>query len=503
MSTRLIYGPPGTGKSTTLVALFKSAAQEVGPENVGAITFTRAGADELRLRLARELKITGTIRDLKRKLPYVGTIHALCFKLLRCSPDQIVNGKKLQEFCADQHIQDSQDQSSYIPDELDSPYLDMPSYGARQIDVLRWAHAAARHRGIDFRAALALLPERLLSTSGMLPSHLLSLRDKYEAWKQARRLLDFEDLLELGAAHTLPVRYLFVDEVQDNSPLLFKVTDAWGYARTIRHFILAGDPYQAIYAFAGGNPDLFLRHEGTWHVLEKSHRLSQESARYAKRLLTQSGWDDPKLDQWDGAGGQSHDQSELYLARTNALLNEVFRAPMIEQGVPFAQLRGHAPLQTRSADAYVYLTLLRSGLAQPVPESLLDALPKGVVTPARRAQCLTGAALKAADLERIFHTSQTELRGLLPHARYFDRVLLKYGMSGLIDEPKILLSTVHGAKGREADRVTLVRSWGTLPAKEAAESPRGESLVAYVACTRHRVSLDLVDGGRGSPYPGF
>lgn len=65
----------------------------------------------------------------------------------------------------------------------------------------------------------------------------------------------------------------------------------------------------------------------------------------------------------------------------------------------------------------------------------------------------------------------------------------------------------NSAKGREADNVILAQSWGRLPLQtytSSEEGRRNESCVAYVAATRHRVSLEFIPARSGDgayPYP--
>lgn len=60
----------------------------------------------------------------------------------------------------------------------------------------------------------------------------------------------------------------------------------------------------------------------------------------------------------------------------------------------------------------------------------------------------------------------------------------------------------NSAKGKEADHVKLISSWAYLPGRSLAtyDGLRGESCVAYVAASRHRVSLELIPGLPGIEY---
>jgi superfamily I DNA/RNA helicase len=503
--TNLLYGPPGAGKSRTLTKLFIKAAEFGGPERVGAITYTRAGAEELRSRLAAHFGITGTPSQIKRRLPYVSTIHSICFKRLGVGHDQIVTNKRLIEFCQDQRLEVPSAyarDSGYVPDELDEPLPpESPGRNPTVVAIMRWAWSAARHRDWPIEDALGLLPPRQAYEQGITPEHLAALRDAYEVWKREHHLLDFEDLIEGGLKVHLPVHTLLVDEVQDNSPLLFKVADHWGYGPGVLNYALAGDFFQAIYRFAGGDPDLFRNHQGTWHTIGNSHRLSRDSAEYAKGLLSRAGWVDDRLDTWDGIGGQPVDGSTLYLARTNTLLDALYRNPFIEEGRPFAALRGYAPLATKAGEAYKFLYRLSTGASGRGIDVLATQLPSWAVPKGQRERLKKlKAEVTKPELERLFGQPLERLMGALPYADYFQKVVDNHGPRGLLMQPKHTISTIHGAKGREADHVVLARSWARLPAMEALRDPKPESLVAYVGCSRHRCTLQFDDSGDGVNY---
>src|SRR5438105_8491399 len=93
-----LYGAPGTGKTTRLTAQFVEAVRTLGPERVAATTFTRAAADELRVRASAALGLPNDIRALRRMLPWVGTTHSLALRLADLPPGRVVDGKKLQDF---------------------------------------------------------------------------------------------------------------------------------------------------------------------------------------------------------------------------------------------------------------------------------------------------------------------------------------------------------------------------------------------------------------------
>ena len=64
-------------------------------------------------------------------------------------------------------------------------------------------------------------------------------------------------------------------------------------------------------------------------------------------------------------------------------------------------------------------------------------------------------------------------------------------------EPTIRLSTIHAAKGHEAQRVILLTDMTTRVAQTAESNPDDEIRVFYVGMTRSKHTLDIVEGYNG------
>ncbi|BDZ38831.1 hypothetical protein GCM10025863_14450 [Microbacterium suwonense] len=96
--------------------------------------------------------------------------------------------------------------------------------------------------------------------SGIRPEQLIELQAAYEALKDERRQLDFEDVLlacagmleterRVAAAVHEQYRHFTVDEFQDVSPLQNRLLELWLGDR--RDICVVGDASQTIYSFAG------------------------------------------------------------------------------------------------------------------------------------------------------------------------------------------------------------------------------------------------------------
>lgn len=479
-----------------------AAVEQYGAHKVAAITFTKSAADELRMRAGAALGLGRNLEILRKRLPYVGTIHSVAYRAL--GNPKLVDKRDWKEF-ADYAALPGEIEDVGSPDDVDGYWtpedLDGSSPG---IGMLLKIVSAAKHRGDPIGTVAAeLVPPNKQAL--WRPEYFEVLASRYASWKRDKGLLDFDDLLEAGKEITLPVSVLLDDEAQDQSKLMWEVVDAW--AKDTETSIFCGDPYQAIFCFAGGRPELFLNHPGEWRRLGKSHRLDDESAAYSYSVLELAGWHlgNPPV---RGLGGFPRDGTTMYLARINKLVKEFANQLMLD-GEPFTALSGWSPWRSIAADAYRTLAKLREGGVVQSGELLtvVKAAASGVIN-----------RLHKTEIERLARqdvpVTVDEIRDKLnlDHFQYqhwdvegyMKRVQEKYGFRGLFGKPKTTVSTIHKAKGREADRVVLLSDWGGLPgriANSGGEGARLEGCAAYVAVTRHRHELTIVGTGATSQYP--
>ena len=486
-----VHGAPGTGKTFWLTQKFIQEVKKRGRDRVGAITYTRAAAGEFSFRAGQAL----AIRDPRSSLPYVGTIHSMCYALLGRPP--MLENKDYIAFCNDSGIEPPR---SSRRDDVALDLGDEDTSETEEGSILRRVIAESRHRHISVEEAAS-------GHSGYTPKRFTLLAEKYVTWKEREGLLDFEDLLVQGMRKQLPVDVLFVDEAQDNSSLLFSVINRWADKTELT--ICAGDPWQAIYIFGGADPSLFRDRPGKWMSLKLSHRLRPDAAEYSKTLLRDGGWSDPMFDAWQGDNQALPEANgtTLYLARTNRMLVPI-REQLIRQGEPFGEYNRMAPLRTVSADAYRVLSSLIEGQTVGwgdfrAAASYTRRFMPASIKPRRSVPNKAPLSLVTAHDGEMWLGPLRDARERLPNYDYFREVEKNYGMRGLVLRPKTMISTIHAAKGREADHIKLVANWGWLPSRALRDDQgrKRESLVAYVAATRHRETFELIEGGYGKRFP--
>src|SRR5580704_16849426 len=84
----LIQAGAGSGKTKTLThrITYLIAARKATPFNILAVTFTNKAAREMRERVARLL---GEQAENRAFMPYMGTFHSICVRLLRMDGEHI------------------------------------------------------------------------------------------------------------------------------------------------------------------------------------------------------------------------------------------------------------------------------------------------------------------------------------------------------------------------------------------------------------------------------
>ncbi len=278
----LVIAGAGSGKTSVLTRriAWRIARGETDPNRVLALTFTRKAAIELRDR-QRQL-------GLRDQVP-AGTFHSFALGQLRqrwderrTVPPTLINSKI--RFVA---------------------RIRRPPAGVDLTDVvaeIEWARARLidpDDYGAAARAAGRVPP--------VAPEFIAELMVDYRKEKRRRRVVDFDDLLELairdirsdpdyGAAVRWRHRHFYVDEFQDVNPLQHTLLNEWLGDRD--DLFIVGDPRQSIYAWNGADPDLMnsmIGDDGIITVnLRDNYRSTPQVLGLADTVLeTGTGWTTP------------------------------------------------------------------------------------------------------------------------------------------------------------------------------------------------------------------
>jgi len=271
-----IYGPPGTGKTTRLIALLQECiSKDIKPNDIGFFSFTNFSTKVAKNKVVEKFPEY----DIKKDFSGFRTLHSLAYNAL---PNKlnILTPEQAQAF-------DPSFRTEPVMLEEDDP--NSLVYRAKQIVVD--AAAVARSRLESFEEYLAGLNEdgryRLNRWLGYAakacdrrfnPHDIERLVDyikRYESYKDELGVIDYTAILELAIdlEDSLPeYEVVFIDEAQDLSKLQWKLAEKL-FGKAGKIY-LAGDDDQAICESFGADPEYFVSiSSGQEVVLEDSYRI--------------------------------------------------------------------------------------------------------------------------------------------------------------------------------------------------------------------------------------
>jgi superfamily I DNA/RNA helicase len=485
---RKVFGPPGSGKTTYLLNVVDNElGSGLSPATIGYFSFTKKAATEAKERAIEKFPHLNARSD----FPYFRTLHSLAFQCLRMKVDYMMKPENYREFASQAGISLNVVQE----DDVDVAKADNPILN--EINL-------ARIRGVD-------LHEHYNQCGLDIEWHHFEFVDRsYRHYKSSRELLDFTDLLERVVVETdqLPsLEVLIVDEAQDLSRLQWQLVEA--LAKKSKRVFLAGDDDQAVFTWAGADVKSFLSFEGQITVLEQSYRVPHTVHKLANKVVQQIKQRQPK--EWRPREFEGEvslysrfedvpisDGQWLIMGSTNYLLNPVHEW-LKASGILFER-SGVPSLSPTLLKAVTTWEKLRKGemLYSDEIKNLYKYI--GAEFVARGQRTFKGsdpmAQYTIADLKKnfglttdaIWHEALTRIS---EDKRDYLVAALRRGTK-LSTMGRIKLSTIHGAKGGEADNVMLLMDLSPKFAMEYAGNGDNVHRLFYVGITRAKKTLHLV-----------
>lgn len=293
----LIQAGAGSGKTKTLThrIAYLIATKRATPYNILAVTFTNKAAREMRERVAHLL---GQSADNRSFMPYMGTFHSICVRILRMDGEHIGIPR-----------------SFVIFDEADR--LSAVKRACKQLSIDEKAFPPRTLAGMISSAKNELMTPEEYAGAGNSPAGRAA-AEVYPLYQKILKdggALDFDDLIS-RTVHLLQTAadirekwrqqfaYIMIDEYQDTNAAQYKLVKL--LTNDLRNIAVVGDDWQSIYSWRGADFRNILNFErdykdcavikleqnyrSTKHILDAAHGIiTKNQHRSDKQLWTAAG----------------------------------------------------------------------------------------------------------------------------------------------------------------------------------------------------------------------
>lgn len=395
----LILAGAGSGKTRALTyrTVYLMTEKQVPGNQILMVTFTNKAAGEMKHRVKQLLEANLYFSQqptANSQLPFMGTFHSLCVRLLRIDGHHI---GLAQNFT----IYDSDDQKGLVNRILKSMDINTKKVSPSAI-----------HSIISQCKNEMISPDEYAKTAkGPYQETVARVYEAYDSQLKEAEALDFDDLLnktvelfrtngEILAKYQRIFKYIMVDEYQDTNRVQYTLTNM--LAKTHHNLCVVGDMSQSIYKFRGAdirniiafekdNPDakvfkLEENYRSTQTILDAANTIIRKNKGHKVLDLFTNKLGGNKIVLYEAQSEvdesyfiarQIIEQDYLYkdvaiLYRTNAqsrALEECF----IRQGIPYKLVGGVRFYERKEIkDLIAYLRLI----ANPLDTASLDRADK-------------------------------------------------------------------------------------------------------------------------------
>jgi DNA helicase-2/ATP-dependent DNA helicase PcrA len=280
----LILAGAGSGKTKTLThrIAYLMMNEHVWPNEILAVTFTNKAAKEMRERLAHLIGQEGATRTF---MPWMGTFHGICVRLLRADGDKIGIQSNFV-------IYDEDDRQGLIKQAM------------KQLSI---ADKQIKPRAVSSAISNAknelLSPEEFAASSHYpFQQAVAKIYAVYEKMRVAAGALDFDDLLietvrlfrdqpEIRSKWRSQFKHILIDEYQDTNAAQYAIVKS--LVGDDRNICVVGDDWQSIYSWRGADFTNILNFERDFPgakviKLEQNYRSTGAILEAAHNVITKN-----------------------------------------------------------------------------------------------------------------------------------------------------------------------------------------------------------------------
>ena len=296
-----IAGPPGTGKTGALVTFYYDQIQMYGATEILVTSHTNTAADEIRDRIEDKENIlkyeneTGKsvyhlIKESHKTLKEtVTTIHRFCCSRIKKIKGQSVVFNREDYGILKQHFPlFNAHTASKKFHSLDMLIAGHPFFKFHNTardngkDIVPYYRNLSFEEKRDYRYSIEELQE--------LDRIYNNFKNNEKVNFRAPKILDFQDMIQIFTDSDavkpaeFGIKVLIVDEAQDSSALQREAEKKIATAMDL--FYKAGDPDQALYGFAGADPDAFHKEFAHPEIeLKQGYRCPRAINAYCKEII--------------------------------------------------------------------------------------------------------------------------------------------------------------------------------------------------------------------------